>query len=72
MLNVHEHALLQQRLDKKTLKGKKWISYYSMYIQPSSSSCEPDVVLCSVSVIPLQNRGCSVCISFIRLGHHNG
>jgi len=25
-----------------------------------------------VSVIPLQHRSCSVCLSFIRLGHHNG
>jgi len=36
------------------------------------SSFEPDVVLCSVSVIPLQHRSCSVCMSFVRLGHHNG
>jgi len=27
----------------------------------SSSSFEPDVVLCSDSVIPLQHRSCSVC-----------
>jgi len=28
--------------------------------------------LCYVSVIPLQHRSCSVCMSFVRLGHHNG
>jgi len=33
---------------------------------------ELDVILCSVSVIPLQHRRCSVCISFVRLGYHNG
>jgi len=32
----------------------------------ASSSFEPDVV-CSVS----QHRCCSVCMSFVRLGHHN-
>jgi len=37
-----------------------------------SYSFELDVVLCSVSVIPLQHRICSVCMSFDRLGHHNG
>jgi len=36
-----------------------------------SFSFEPDVV-CSVSVIPLQHKSCSVCMSFVRLGHHNG
>jgi len=35
-------------------------------------SFEPDVVLCSVSVIPLQHRSSFVCMSFVRLGHHNG
>jgi len=25
-----------------------------------------------LSVIPLQHRSCSVCMSFVRLGHHNG
>jgi len=35
-------------------------------------SFEPDVVPCSVSVIPLQHRNCSVFMSFIRLGHHKG
>jgi len=35
-------------------------------------SFDIDVVLCSVSVIPLQHRSCSVCMSFVRLGHHNG
>jgi len=30
-----------------------------------SSSFEPDV-LCSVSVITLQHRSCSVCMSFVR------
>jgi len=34
------------------------------------ASFEPNVE-CSVSVIPLQHRSCSVCISFVRLGHHN-
>jgi len=29
-------------------------------------------VLCSVSVIPLQHRSCSVCMSFVRLGYHKG
>jgi len=28
-----------------------------------------DVVLCSVSVIPLQHRSCSVCMSFVRLDY---
>jgi len=37
-----------------------------------SSSFELDVLLCFVSVIPLQHRSCSVCISFVSLGHHNG
>jgi len=37
----------------------------------SSSSFELDVAICSVSVIPLQHRSCSVCMSFVRLGHHN-
>jgi len=27
---------------------------------------EQDVVLCSVSVIPLQHRNCSVCMSFVK------
>jgi len=36
----------------------------------SSSSFEPDVV-CSVFFIS-QHRSCSVCMSFARLGHHNG
>jgi len=30
-----------------------------------------NVVLCSVSVIPLQHRSCSVCMSFVRLGYSN-
>jgi len=34
------------------------------------SSFEPDVV-CSVSVIPLQYRNYSACMSFIRLDYHN-
>jgi len=51
------------------------------YIVPSTvfyklnttySSFELDVVLCSVSIIPLQHRGCSICMSFVRLGHQNG
>jgi len=37
----------------------------------ASYSFEADVV-CSVSVIPLQHRSCSVCMSFVRLGYHNG
>jgi len=36
-----------------------------------SFSFEPDIA-CSVSVIPLQCRSCSVCMSFVKLGHHNG
>jgi len=36
-----------------------------------SSSFESDVV-CSMSVIPLQYRSCSICMSFVRLGHQNG
>jgi len=45
------------------------------------ASFEPDVVclsypvsvtLCSVSVIPFQHSSCSICMSFVRLGHHNG
>jgi len=36
-----------------------------------STSFEPDVALCSVSAISLQHRSCSVCMSFVRLGHHN-
>jgi len=36
------------------------------------SSFELDIVLRSVSVIPLQYRSCSVCMFFDRLGHHNG
>jgi len=36
----------------------------------SLSSFEPDLVLCSMSVIPLQHRTCSVCMFFVRLGHH--
>jgi len=31
----------------------------------SSSSFELDVELCSVSVIPLQHKSCSVCLSFV-------
>jgi len=38
----------------------------------SSSSFELDVVLYTVPVIPLQHRSCSVCMSFVKLGHHNG
>jgi len=38
----------------------------------ASFSFELDIVLCSASVIPLQHRSCSVCMSFVRLGHHNG
>jgi len=34
------------------------------------SSFESEVVS-SVSVIPLQHKSCSVCMSFVRLGHHN-
>jgi len=37
-----------------------------------SSLFKLDVVQCSVSVIPLQHRSCSVCMSFVRIGHHNG
>jgi len=37
----------------------------------STTSFESDVVLCSVSVIPLLHRSCSVCMSLVRLGHHN-
>jgi len=35
----------------------------------TATSFEPVVVLCSVSVIPLQHRSCK---SFVRPGHHNG
>jgi len=38
----------------------------------ASSSFELDIVLCSVPIIPLQHRSCSVCMSFVSLGHHNG
>jgi len=41
-------------------------------IYKNSSSFELDVILCSVSVIPLQHRNCSVCMFFVGLGHHNG
>jgi len=37
-----------------------------------SSSFELDVLLCSVTVIPIQHRSCFVCMSFVKLGHHNG
>jgi len=37
-----------------------------------SSSFKPDVALCSMPVFPLQHRSCSVCMSYVRLGHHNG
>jgi len=37
----------------------------------SFSLFEPDVVLCSASVTPLQHRSCFVCMSFVRLGHYN-
>jgi len=37
----------------------------------SSSLFEPDVA-CFLFVIPLQRRSCYVCMSFVRLGHHNG
>jgi len=33
---------------------------------------ELDVSLCCVSVIPFQHRSRSVCMSFVRLGYHNG
>jgi len=36
------------------------------------TSFELDVLLCSVSVTPIQHRSCSVCMTFVRLGHHNG
>jgi len=35
------------------------------------TSFEQDV-LYSLIVIPLQHRNCSVCLSFVKLGHHNG
>jgi len=38
----------------------------------SSCSFKLDVALCSVWVIPLQHKSWSVCMSFVRLGHHNG
>jgi len=36
------------------------------------ASFERDDALCTVTVIPLQHRSCSVCMFFVRLGHHNG
>jgi len=39
---------------------------------PFRSLFEPGVVLYSVSVIPFQHRSYSVCMSFVRLGDHNG
>jgi len=49
-----------------TLKMEyRQLAYYYYFV-------EPDVVLCSVSVIPLQIRSCSVCMSFVKLGNHNG
>jgi len=37
-----------------------------------NASFEQDVLQCSVTVILLQHRSCSVSMSFVRLGHHNG
>jgi len=45
--------------------------YFPFYGKRSFSSFEPDVV-CSMSVIPLQHISCALCMSFVRLGHHNG
>jgi len=36
-----------------------------------TTSFEPDIALCSVSVIPLQHKSCSVCMYFVGLSHHN-
>jgi len=36
-----------------------------LWTAPSSSLFEPNVVLYSLSVIPLQHRSCSVCMSFV-------
>jgi len=64
------------------IKSKQTVCYYvtrtqldnweEIILLKSHFSFEPDVVLCSVSVIPLQHRSCSVCMSFVRLCHHNG
>jgi len=35
-----------------------------------ASTCRPPYY--TTSVIPLSNRSCSACKSFVRLGHHNG
>jgi len=59
LINAHQHI-------KMKIGKIKIIVYFS------SSSFEPDVVLSSVSVIPIQHRSCSVCMSFVRLGHNNG
>jgi len=61
-------------LDYKLLTCVVILSCFSIdYLQTfSSSSFEFNVVLCSVSVLPLQHRCCSVCMSFVKLGRHNG
>jgi len=45
-----------------------WKHYYEE-VKRVTFSFERNV--CSVSVIPLQHRSCSVCMSFVRLGHHH-
>jgi len=47
-----------------------WLSAHFLcpFLLGSSSSFELDVVLCSVSVIPLQHRSCSICMSFRQAG----
>jgi len=48
------------------------LSHIGVRYPQRCTSFEPDVVLCFVSVIPFQHRSCSVCESFVRLGHNNG
>jgi len=53
-------------LDNKELNYRKPDSDKSLFFFVRTRCC-----ICSVSVIPLQHRSCSVCMSFVRLGHHN-
>jgi len=53
----------------KIKSEQAFLACCTMYrLKRSYSSFEPDVV-CSASVTPLQHRSCSVCVSFVRLGH---
>jgi len=69
--NIHHFEMKKLRpfLDKCPLS--KILIYYNIPCLMSSSSFGPDVV-CSVSVIPLQHKSSSVCMSFVRLGPTTG